>query len=74
MEVYVSLFSILQKGRFRVARIQLQEGACITDLLKRLDISPDDIGILVVNQRDATFDQQLHDGDAVTMIPPIGGG
>ena len=74
MEVDVHLFSTLQKDRFREARIQLQEGACINDVLSLLAISQDDVGILIVNNKDATFDQQLHESDAVTIIPPIGGG
>ena len=74
MEVNVHLFSTLQNKLFRKARIQLQDGACVTDLLTLLLISRDDVGILVVNHRDATFSQQLHDGDAITIIPPIGGG
>ena len=74
MEVDVHLFSTLQKKLFRKARVQLQEGARVTDLLTLLVISHDDVGILVVNHRDATFDQQLHEGDAITIIPLIGGG
>jgi molybdopterin converting factor small subunit len=74
MEVDVHLFSTLQKKRFRKARIQLQEGACITDVLSLLAISQDDVGILIVNHQDATFHQQLHESDAITIIPPIGGG
>jgi molybdopterin synthase sulfur carrier subunit len=74
MEVDIHLFSTLQKKLFRNARVQLQDGACITDVLTLLAISLDDVGILVVNHRDATFDQQLHEGDAITIIPPIGGG
>ena len=74
MEVDVHLFSTLQKKRFRNSHVQLQEGACITDLLSLLSISSDDVGILIVNNQDATFDQPLNEGDAVTIIPPIGGG
>jgi molybdopterin synthase sulfur carrier subunit len=74
MEVDVHLFSTLQKKRFHKARIQLKKGACVTDVLSLLSISLDDVGILIVNHQDATFDQQLHEGDAVTIIPPIGGG
>jgi len=37
-------------------------------------ISVDDVRILVANQKDATFDQVLNEGDPVTIIPPIDGG
>ena len=74
MEVEVKLFAPLQKGRFERAGVNLPQDSSMADLLEKLDISPSDVGILVVNERDATFSQTLHEGDAVTIIPAIGGG
>ena len=39
-----------------------------------LQISPREVGIAVVNSKDAVYSQPLQDGDRVTLIPPIGGG
>ncbi len=74
MFVEVKLFATLKKDRFPRNQIQLQSNSRITDLLTILGISVDDVGVLVVNQKDATFDQVLKEGDTVTIIPPIGGG
>ena len=42
--------------------------------MRLLEISVDEVGILVVNKRDATFDQKLKENDVLTLIPVIGGG
>lgn len=74
MEVEVSLFATFQKGRFVRRQVSLPAEATAADLLRLLDIAPDDVGILVVNRRDATTKQSLSEGDRVTLIPVIGGG
>lgn len=74
MEVDVTLFATFQKGRFVRRQLTVPEKATVSDLLQLLDIPLDDVGILVVNQRDATFRQPLDEGDRVTIIPVIGGG
>lgn len=74
MFVEVKLYATLQKNRFQKKRIQMQSGLNVTDLLNILEISTDDVGMLVINRKDATFHQQLNDGDTICIIPPIGGG
>lgn len=74
MNVTVTLFETLKKQGPEAGSVRLEEGARVTDLLSRLGISEDDVGILVINRRDARFDQVLEDGDIVTVIPPMGGG
>ena len=74
MLVDVELFATLRKDRLGKESVQIPDGSRVTDLLKLLKISADDVMILVVNHKDATFDQVLNEGDSVTIIPPIGGG
>jgi len=74
MFVEVELFATLRKDRLPREPIELQSGSRVTDLLTILGITVDDVMILVVNQKDATFEQVLNEGDTVTIIPPIGGG
>ncbi len=74
MEVDVTLFAPLCNGRFKKKRITIPDYTCITDLLEVLDISRDDVCILIVNNRNGTFDQLLNPGDKITFISPIGGG
>jgi sulfur carrier protein len=74
MEVDVSLFATFKIGRFARQRVVLPEKATTSDLVELLKINPDEVGIIVVNQRDATLNQALTDGDRVTLLPVIGGG
>jgi len=74
MRVLVSLFASLRIGRFAEAEVELSEGAAVTDLLDKLQIPLQDVGIIVVNARSGTFQQKLQADDRITLIPPIGGG
>lgn len=74
MEVEVSLFATFKIGRFARKRVVLPEKATASDLVELLKINPDDVGVLVVNQRDAPLNRTLTDGDKVTLLPVIGGG
>lgn len=72
--VQVSLYSALRIDRFSEAEVELPENATVTDLLEKLDLPLQDIGIVMVNAHSGTFQQMLQPGDRITLIPPIGGG
>jgi len=74
MRVLVSLFASLRIDRFAEAEIELPEGAAVSDLLVKLHIPLKDVGVVVVNARSGTFQQELQADDRITLIPPIGGG
>ena len=74
MRVLVNLYSALRIGRFSEAEIELSEGAAVTDLLDKLQIPLQDVGVVVVNARSGTFQQKLQADDRITLIPPVGGG
>ena len=74
MEVEVTLFETLKHSRPAGGRVSLPEGARVSDLLAALGVALADVGVLMVNREDGRFEQELHDGDRVTVIPPIGGG
>jgi len=74
MHITVKLFAPLKGHGVAGRRIELPDGSKVIDLLGQLGISEDDVGVLVVNQKDATLDQVLRSGDHMTIIPPIGGG
>ena len=72
VEIEARLFVSLRKDRS--TRVTLKEGAQAADLLEALGIPPHEVEILSVNGRLALLDQELNDGDTVSIIPPIGGG
>jgi sulfur carrier protein len=74
MDVDIRLFASLKKHQPQDGKVRLAGGSRVSDLLDVLGISMDDVGILMVNRADGRFDQQLQNGDVVTLIPPIGGG
>ena len=74
MDVDIRLFASLKKHQPQDGKVRLAAGSRVTDLLDSLGISTDDVGIVMVNRADGRFDQQLQNGDVVTLIPPIGGG
>ncbi len=49
-------------------------GDTVGRLLEKLGVPPDEIRILFVNNRHATLDRPLADGDRVGVFPAVGGG
>jgi sulfur carrier protein ThiS len=74
MRVRVNLYSTLRNGRFAEAEVELPEDAAVADLLAKLEIPLQDVGIVMVNAQSGMFQQRLKAGDKLTLIPPIGGG
>jgi molybdopterin converting factor small subunit len=75
MKVTVKHFATLKQdeGQARV-EIELNPGATVSDLLSKLGIEQDDVGILIVSGKQGTFGQKIKENDLVTLIPHIGGG
>ena len=74
MTVTVRLFAILRQGRFREERIGLPEGASLSELLQRLDIAGERVGILLVNGVRTDPGRLLAHDDVVAVFPALGGG
>ena len=72
MDVVVKQFINLLENRNK--RATLKEGSMAIELLEALDIPISDVGILLINDKQALLDQRLENGDSVIVIPPTGGG
>ena len=72
IQIQVKLFLHLRKNRSQ--SVELTDGSKARDLVRLLGIRLEDVGVLSINDRQATLDLQLKDGDIVSIIPPIGGG
>jgi molybdopterin synthase sulfur carrier subunit len=68
----VKLFLHLRKNRNQT--VEVTDGSTARDLVRLLGIRIEAVGVLSINDRQATLDQQLKDGDIISIIPPIGGG
>lgn len=80
MNVEVRLFATLREylpvGSGRTStQIEMQEGARISDVLDRLGIPAAITHLILVDGRyEADRTRELHNGCAVSIWPPIGGG
>lgn len=75
MKVTVKHFATLKQDAGQTPiEVELDPGATVSDLLSKLGIEQDDVGILIVSGKQATFGQTLKGNDSVTLIPHIGGG
>lgn len=75
MKVKVKHFATIKRAEDQdTLEIKLEPGATVIDLLTQLGIEKNDVGILVVDGKQATFDQKLQDKGHITIIPHIGGG
>jgi len=72
MRVQVKLFFHLRKDRIK--DVELADGSDAGELIRQLGIRLEDVGVLSINDQQATLDQKLEDGDIISIIPPIGGG
>ncbi len=74
MQVKVKLFATLREGREKEQLMSFANEATPSDILEKLNIQAADVAILFINGRDGAFNQQLKDGDTVSIFPPVGGG
>ena len=52
----------------------LPDGATVQTLVRQLNVPEELASVIVVNERSGDFEDPLHDGDRVTLIPPLSGG
>jgi len=74
MQIKVKLFATLREGRGKVLDLEVKKGSSVSDILKKLEITPDDIALLLVNGKDGDFNIELSHGDVISLFPPVGGG
>ena len=75
MRVTVKHYALLKKeDSERSRQVDLERDGTVDDLLISLGLKQEDVGILVVNGKEAGWGQTLQENDVVTLIPHIGGG
>ena len=57
-----------------VLAVEVAEATTIEELIDKLNISPEEIKIIMVNGVQAQSGQVLKDGDRIGLFPPVGGG
>lgn len=77
MQVTVELQAYLDKyspNEDAVFSYDLPDGATVQTLVRRLNVPEEMASVIVLNDRNADFEDELHEGDRVTLIPPLAGG
>ena len=74
MEITVRLYLTFRTGRFRVETRECPAGATAAGVARDLEIRDADIGMGLVNDRQAELEQQLLPGDTLSLFPVVGGG
>ncbi len=74
MRIKIKLFAGLREGRFKVDDQEFADGCSVYDITASLGIFPNEIAYVQINNRPATINEILKDGDIVGLFPPIGGG
>ena len=52
----------------------VSEGATVHSLIRSLNLPEELSSVIILNDTNADFTDPLHDGDRVTIIPPLAGG
>jgi len=73
LRVEVRLFATFREGRAKKIYIDM-DNPSPRKLLLEIDIFEEDVAILLVNGRDAKFDQDVLENDYLSVFPPVGGG
>lgn len=74
MKITVKLFATFRVGRFAEETRDYPPGTRVGDIIKEINIPEKEVGMIMLNNRHAEPDQELHDGDNLALFPLVGGG
>ena len=74
MKITIKLFATLQKGMFEEETREVGRNMTVGEVIRGLNIPGNQATLILLNGRHAQPDAELHDGDTLSLFPPIGGG
>ncbi|WP_298273374.1 MoaD/ThiS family protein [Geobacter sp.] len=74
MNITVKLFATFRTGRFDIETRTYPEGTTVGDVVRELNLSEKELGIMLVNSRHVKLDHRLGEGDTLSLFPLLGGG
>jgi molybdopterin converting factor small subunit len=72
--VTVKLFAMFRNGRFKVAEFDYPDGTTCRQIVARIGLSEEELGVVMVNGRHAWIDRIMAEGDCLSLFPLVGGG
>jgi molybdopterin converting factor small subunit len=74
MQITVKLFAYFRENRFKVEVWEIGEGTTIGDIVDKLGINREEVGVLMLNSRHSEFPVEPAANDVLAIFPVIGGG
>ena len=74
MRLTVKLFAYFRENRFKQREMDFPEGTTISDIIRSLEITVDEVGVTMINSRHCTMEQVPQENDQLAIFPAIGGG
>ncbi len=74
MEVTVKLYLAFRLGRFATGTVEVVAPATVGRVVEQLGLAEEEIGLALVNGRQAESDHGLSRFDVVQLFPVVGGG
>ena len=74
MKITIKLFATFRVGRFASTVQECRPGTTVGEIIGELNIPEKELGMVLVNSRHVELDQQLNDGDSLSIFPLVGGG
>lgn len=72
--IEVRVFATLRAGREKIMMMNAEEFSCAGDIIRKLEIPPEEVSILLINGFHKNPSDPVKSGDVVALFPPVGGG
>jgi molybdopterin converting factor small subunit len=74
MKITVKLFAVFRNDRFKTEDREYPNNTTVGDVLASLNIDNPELGVALINGRHVTVEQELADGQTLSLFPKVGGG
>ncbi|WP_021167664.1 ThiS family protein [Sporomusa ovata DSM 2662] len=74
VRLYATLRRYAPSSPNGVIMVDIPEGMTVLDLVKKIEIDPTEIHLIMINGIGCELEKLLTNGDRVALFPPVGGG
>ena len=74
MNITIQLFATFRNDRFKESLMQFPDNSTLGQVVAKLGITVGEVGMVLVNGRHASMEQELCDGQLVALFPMLSGG
>lgn len=74
MVLTIKLYGVFRIDRFKEQQLEFAAGACVDEVVERLQLNRQLLGIILINEQHADINATLVDGDVLALLPILEGG